>query len=120
MPKHRTTLYLDHEVVLIAKARGINLSETCETVLRSMVGEIDPEKRMKELSDELTALQTAAQERTTGPLALELKALRDKYKARGRTSIGMTENWIRGNIKDYPRIRARFTVEELMDLLLEG
>lgn len=120
MPKHRTTLYLDHETVLIAKSRGINLSETCETVLRSMVGEIDPEKRIKELRDELTALETAAKEKETGPLGMEIKSIKKAFSGRERMSIGMNENWVRGVIKDYPRIRARFTVEEVMDLLMEG
>lgn len=120
-PKHRTTVYVDHEIVMIAKARKINMSETLESVLRSMIGEIDPEARKKELENELRAIEMAMGDRTKGPLALEIKDLRDAYKgaARERYTEGETENWMQMRIREFPHIRARFTIGEAIDLARE-
>jgi hypothetical protein len=111
---------LDHEIVMIAQARGINMSQTLESVLRSMIGEIDPAARMEELKKELTVLEAAADDRVAGPLAVELKALREAYSGRPGASIGMNENWVRSQIKHYPKVRARFSIEEVLDLMMEG
>lgn len=121
-PKHRTTIYIDHELVLIAKARKINISETTENVLRSIIGEVDPEARMNELRKELRAIETAMAERDAGPLAGEITALREAFKGSGREHqpMGMNENWMMMRIREFPHIRARFSVPEAVDLMMEG
>lgn len=119
-PKHRTTVYLDHELVMIAKARKINMSLTLEDVLKSMIGEIDPEARKKELLAELEAIEIAINDRERGPLALEIVALREAFKGREHQSAGMNENWMRTRIRGFPHIRARFSIQEAIDLALEG
>lgn len=119
-PKHRTTVYLDQELVMIAKARKINISETIENVLRSMIGELDPEERLKTLRDEIAAIEATNAEKASGPLAMEIKSLKEAFQGREKQSEGMNENWMRMRIKDFPRIRARFSIEEAIDLATEG
>lgn len=101
---------------MIAKARKINISETTEKVLKSIIGEIDPIARKKELEDELTVLRTSLEDKQSGPLALEIKALRTAFFGREGFPSTANENWMKMRIVDFPRIRARFTLEEAIDL----
>lgn len=117
MPKHRTTVYVDHELVLVSKARGINISEALERTLRSLVGDFNGEERIEKLRKELEILETAQRDKESGPLAQELRKLRRNFEGRERMAIGLNENWVRGVITDYPHVRARFTVDEILDLL---
>lgn len=120
--KKRTTVYASQEYVLMAKAKGMNLSEIFENALRVELGELNLETRYKELLRELAALERALSARTTSPEYNEQQALLEDFKSVANVpkTRGMQLDWIRRRLIDYPHLRAnKQTPDELLDQLVE-
>lgn len=116
--KHRTTVYIDKELAAIAKARKINISEALEKVLRMTIGDTNPERRMKELKEELALMEAALEARK--PYETELKDLGQFFEERRNFRTELNLEWIRSRVINYPYLRSRFTTQEVLDLLLEA
>lgn len=118
--KHRTTIYIEKELVLLAKARRINISETTENVLRSLLGNIDPAKRVEELRNELAIMIEVVEANQGEDLLKEITELRIAFVGREGFKEVYNVEWLKTLLRHYPLIRSRFTRDRVLEMLMEG